>query len=114
GLGGERVARGKYHIEHVMPRKWQGAWPLPAGVTELDRDRLVHTFGNLTLLTGKLNSKVSNSAWPTKSAALQEHDVLKLNSDLLAAAGDTWTEAKVRARTESMIDAVLAIWRVPE
>lgn len=23
GLGGERVARGKFHIEHVMPRKWQ-------------------------------------------------------------------------------------------
>ena len=28
--GGERVARGKFHIEHVMPRKWQAHWPLPA------------------------------------------------------------------------------------
>jgi hypothetical protein len=30
GLGGERVARGKYAIEHVMPRKWD-YWPLPEG-----------------------------------------------------------------------------------
>ena len=27
GLGGERVARGKLAIEHVMPRKWQQHWP---------------------------------------------------------------------------------------
>ena len=28
GLGGERVARGKFAIEHIMPRKWQAHWPL--------------------------------------------------------------------------------------
>lgn len=114
GLGGERVARGKYHIEHVMPRKWQMHWPLPAGVQEQDRERLIHTIGNLTLLTGKLNSKVSNSAWTSKRAALAEHDVLKLNSDLLGSAGDTWTEEQVRDRTQSLIKAILSIWPVPE
>jgi hypothetical protein len=114
GLGGERVARGKYHIEHVLPRKWQTNWPLPASISEPDRDRLMHTLGNLTLLTGKLNSKVSNSAWPLKRSALSEHDVLKLNSDLLGAAGENWTEDQIRARTQAMIKAVLAIWPVPE
>lgn len=114
GLGGERVARGKYHIEHVMPRKWQAAWPLPAGLVEQDRDRLVHTIGNLTLLTGKLNSKVSNAAWSTKSTALKEHDVLKLNSDLLAVADDVWDEGRLKARTQKMIDAIIEIWPVPE
>jgi hypothetical protein len=114
GLGGERVARGKYHIEHVMPRKWQMNWSLPPSISEPDRDRLVHTLGNLTLLTGKLNSKVSNSAWSQKRSALAEHDVLKLNSDLLGAAGDNWTEDQIRARTQAMIKAILAIWPVPE
>jgi len=114
GLGGERVARGKYHIEHVLPRKWQMNWPLAAALTETDRDRLVHTFGNLTLLTGKLNSKVSNSAWSLKRAALAEHDVLKLNSDLLVAGGDTWTEDRIRLRTKAMIKAVVEIWPVPQ
>ena len=113
GLGGERVARGRFHIEHVMPRRWQASWPLADGGVEADRDRLVHTLGNLTLLTGKLNSKVSNAAWNTKRAALQEHDVLKLNVDLLGTAGDTWTDAKIRARTNALAALVLAIWPVP-
>jgi hypothetical protein len=81
---------------------------------ETERDRLVHTLGNLTLLTGKLNSKVSNAAWNTKRAALQEHDVLKLNVDLLGTAGDTWTDAKIRGRTDALVTRVLAIWPVPE
>jgi hypothetical protein len=114
GLGGERVARGKYHIEHVLPRRWQMKWPLPSTMSESDRERLVHTLGNLTLLTGKLNSKVSNSAWDLKRPALAEHDVLKLNSDLLAGAGDAWTEDQIRSRTQTMIKAVLEIWPVPE
>src|SRR5206468_1335713 len=60
-LGGERVARGKLHIEHVMPRKWELHWPDPDGQRSAsDRDRLIHTIGNLTLLTGRLNAKVSN------------------------------------------------------
>ena len=114
GLGGERVARGKYHIEHVMPRKWQVNWPLSSDTSEQDRERLLHTVGNLTLLTGKLNSKVSNSAWPSKRIALTEHDVLKLNSDLLSSAGETWTEQQIRTRTQSVTAAILAIWPVPE
>lgn len=113
GLGGERVARGKYHIEHVLPRRWQTNWPLTAGSSELERDRLVHTIGNLTLLTGKLNSKVSNSAWDIKRPSLREHDVLKMNVDLLDAAEDEWTDDKVRSRTKALIEVVLRIWPVP-
>jgi hypothetical protein len=63
GLGGERVARGSLGIEHVMPRKWHAHWPLLAAGNEAEREHIIHTFGNLTLLTGKLNSKVSNAAW---------------------------------------------------
>jgi hypothetical protein len=113
GLGGERVARGTFHIEHVIPRKWQANWPLNPGSTEDERDTLVHTLGNLTLLTSKLNAKVSNSAWATKRLALQEHDVLKLDADLLASAGDAWTDAKVKARTQALAQAILEIWPVP-
>src|SRR5205823_7916582 len=72
-----------------------------------------HTLGNLTLLTSKLNAKVSNSAWASKKNSLQEHDVLKMNTDLLASAGDAWTEAKVRARTQEMTAAIIEIWPVP-
>lgn len=114
GLGGERVARGKFHIEHIMPRKWQVHWPIdPGTVSESDRDRGVHRLGNLTLLTSKLNSKVSNAAWPIKRDALLEHDVLKLNADLLGSAGESWTDEKIRLRTRSMAASIVDIWPAP-
>ena len=118
GLGGERVARGQYAIEHVMPRKWSTNWPLSdtAGDEE-ERDRLVHTLGNLTLLTGRLNSKVSNGPWTGpggKKEGLEGHDVLLLNRELLRRAGDDWSDDAVRARTGELTHAIIQIWAVPE
>lgn len=113
GLGGERVARGKYHIEHVLPQKWQTNWPLDSGVGEQERDAALQRLGNLTLLTSKLNSKMSNGPWPAKRTALQEHDVLKLNGDLLAIGQDSWTEVSIKARNEQIVEAILEIWPVP-
>ena len=113
GLGGERVARGMYHIEHVLPQKWQAHWPLVHNEDEVGRDRLVHTIGNLTLLTSKLNTKMSNAAWSAKRSSLQEHDVLKLNVDILAQAGPEWTAATIRTRSSTLSDVITEIWPVP-
>jgi hypothetical protein len=118
GLGGERVARGKYAIEHVMPRKWATHWPLPEDSrSEADRDHLIHTIGNLTLLTGKLNTKVSNGPWlgtGGKREGLQTHDVLLLNRELLRKAGDAWTDELIRLRSDDLAKRIVAIWPVPE
>lgn len=113
GLGGQRVPRGKYAIEHVMPRKWIVHWPLGPSGTEAERDQAVHRLGNLTLLTGRLNSKVSNGPWAGKRAALKEHDILKLNMDLLDAGGELWTEDSIRGRTDDLIQSIVEIWPVP-
>jgi Protein of unknown function DUF262/Protein of unknown function (DUF1524)/Restriction Enzyme Adenine Methylase Associated len=118
GLGGERVARGKYAIEHVMPRRWATHWKLPNGSRgEAERDRLIHTIGNLMLLTGKLNSKVSNAAWlgdGGKRAGLEGHDVLLLNRELLRKAREAWTDEAIRDRTEELASLIVEIWPVPE
>jgi hypothetical protein len=116
GLGGERVARGKFAIEHVMPRKWHSFWPIQDSEGESARDGIIHTLGNLTLLTGKLNSKVSNGAWPGSSgkrAALEAHDVLLLNRELLKEAGEQWTDDAIRCRTQELIKLIVQIWAVP-
>jgi hypothetical protein len=115
GMGGERVARASYTIEHVMPRKWEIHWPLSAGQTEIERELLLDTIGNLTLLTTPLNSKVSNGPWAGlegKKAALKAHDVLLLNRQVVAEDGD-WGHDKVRARTRAMADSITSIWPVP-
>jgi hypothetical protein len=115
GLGDERVARGKLAIEHVMPRKWQSFWPLRDG-NEADRDRIIHTIGNLTLLTGRLNSKVSNGPWlgtGGKRDGLERHDVLLLNRELLKTAKEEWTDEAIRTRTQGLADVIIQIWPVP-
>ena len=64
-------------------------------------------------MTKSLNSKVSNGPWATKREALQAHDTLLLNSRLLSTVDGTWDEAGIEARTEAMIDVLLATWPVP-
>jgi hypothetical protein len=116
GLGEERVARGKLAIEHVMRRKWHAHWPLQAGQTEADRDRIIHSLGNLTLLTGKLNSKVSNGPWlgsEGKRHGLEGHDVLLLNRELLKKAVEQWTDDLIRLRTRELAAVIAQIWPVP-
>ena len=93
---------GTHAIEHVMPRKWASHWPLGPGGTEAERDQLIHTLGNLTLITGRLNITLSNAAWPGnngKQATLCAHDTLFLNRDIWKNAA-TWTEEAIRIRTQ--------------
>jgi hypothetical protein len=117
GLGGERVSRGKLHIEHVMPRKWAMHWPLDTPGTESLRDRLIHTVGNLTLLTGPLNGKVSNGPWSGpdgKRAGIESHDVLLINRELLKTAKVTWSDVDIRARSDQLARLIIEVWPVPE
>ncbi len=116
-LGEERVVRGKLHIEHVMPRKWELHWPHPDGPSGAgERDRLIHTIGNLTLLTGRLNAKVSNGPWMGeggKRQGLEAHDVLMLNRRLLEVGKEAWSDAAIRARTDWLASLIVQIWPVP-
>ena len=45
-----------------MPQAWHRYWPLPEGADDdeaiRNRDRVVHTIGNLTLVNGHLNPGV--------------------------------------------------------
>lgn len=118
GLGGERVARGRYEIEHVMPREWRAQWPPggPGFAGEDDRDQIIHTLGNLTLLTKRLNSKVSNGPWPGeggKRQHLKAHDVFFLNRGLRDDAREAWTDDHIRTRGRRLTELILEIWRVP-
>jgi hypothetical protein len=113
-FGYERVTRGTLEIEHVMPRKWLTHWPLE-NETEMDRERIIHTIGNLTLLTSKLNAKVSNGPGKGpggKREGLEAHDVLFLNRDFKKAA-DGWSDTAIRERTQELVGVIVQIWPVP-
>jgi uncharacterized protein DUF262/uncharacterized protein DUF1524 len=105
-------------IEHVMPQAWATHWPPPEGVERelatIERDRLVHTLGNLTLVMPKLNSMQSNAPWEKKRVTLDKHTVLSINKDLLAAHSDVWDEMSIRARGEELTGLILQIWKPPK
>ncbi|MEU4813747.1 DUF262 domain-containing protein [Nocardia fluminea] len=110
-----QVPRRGYPIEHILPQKWKDNWPVDGPEAEIERGAHVHRLGNLTLLTGSLNSKVSNGAWDLKRDAIREHDTLLVNSRLLSSIGDEqWAEEAIQARTERIIDVLLAVWPVPQ
>jgi hypothetical protein len=103
----------KLEVEHVMPQSWQAHWSLPDD-PELVQRRNAHVnlLGNLTLVTGALNASMSNGAWATKKAALEEHSLLLLNRELVKA--PAWDEQSIKSRGLDLTEHALAIWRGPQ
>jgi Protein of unknown function DUF262/Protein of unknown function (DUF1524)/Restriction Enzyme Adenine Methylase Associated len=113
---GARVPRGVLHIEHLLPQKWQDHWPAAGPEQELSRQEHVHLLGNLTLLTGSLNAKVSNGPWlgtGGKLAHLERHDVILMNRRIARDGAEGWDETRIDQRTDELIDAILQSWPVP-
>lgn len=102
-------------IEHVMPQAWSDNWQLPVDMEDPAqakryRDHIVHTIGNLTLVTKRLNSTLSNAPWHEKRKTLGEHSVLFLNKTLRDDAPDVWDEAAIKARAKQLCAAAAKVW----
>jgi uncharacterized protein with ParB-like and HNH nuclease domain len=111
-------------VEHVMPQGWRQSWPLPDNIRAEDRDTIVHTIGNLTLLNGRFNTFQSNRPWiaaddsqPEKAIEdgkrenLRRHTVLALNRQLCES--DVWSETEIAARAEVLFQQAKQIWNRP-
>lgn len=111
-------------IEHIMPQKWKENWPIPDfdnigdeelnpdyWVRQAERDRVINTLGNLTLLTHPLNASVSNGPFSVKLPAVRAHSSLALNRELNAY--DEWNEEKIAARGMSLFNRAKNIWAAP-
>ena len=106
-------------IEHVLPQSWEEHWPLPNTLDEHEarqnRNRLLHTIGNLTLVSGRLNSAASNVPWERKRKTVEKHSVLFLNRFLLAESRDVaWDEQMILARSKRMAVLVSDVWPGPD
>lgn len=113
-------------IEHLMPVSWVQHWPLPKGSNEEEakqiRNGLIHTIGNLTLVTQKLNSSLSNASWKCehetcdgkkcKRDALLKHSVMNMNAELTNES--FWDEALILKRSGEMASLIAAQWPGPD
>jgi len=105
-------------IEHIMPREWQDHWPIVSNKPQQnmdalknEREALIHTIGNLTLLTKKLNPSVSNSAWVKKKEAISKFSSLALNRELMQNAD--WNEETIKKRSQDLLKKAVNIWKHP-
>lgn len=114
-------------IEHIMPQDWNRTWPLSDGSYVGDRfsrildgvhnqeaderDSLLHTFGNLTLLTQPLNSAISNGRWEEKRQEIAKHSALALNRELQKY--ENWDAREIRERGKMLLEKAMKIWPYP-
>lgn len=116
---------GSVSIEHLMPVTWETEnWPHADGRisrSSLDRilddindpgaelrDKLIHTIGNLTLLTQPLNSSLQNGAWSAKRPEILRQSALALNRDFHNY--PDWNETTIDKRGRELLKHALTIW----
>jgi len=113
GYGEQYVLKEKLTVEHLLPQEWKQKWPLPDGATPDQisrRGQLLHTVGNLTLLTKKLNPSISNSAWDKKAKEIAKHSRLNLNQEIIKNWPNEWGEERILERATSLFSLALGLW----
>jgi len=117
-------------VEHILPQSWIEHWPLldgSQGLTDPEleaadeedprakatrhRHSVLQTLGNLTVLTGALNSSVSNSAWKDKKPELLAASLLPINLQLHAA--ESWDESTIEQRGQDLCGRAIKLWPGP-
>ncbi|MGR6429646.1 HNH endonuclease family protein [Rhizobium sp. PAMB 3174] len=120
-------------VEYILPSNWAQHWPLPDGSlvtgdekfqalysseeantrigSVVRRNRLMNTFGNLTILTQPLNSSVQNGPYSSKRDALLEHSLLVLNKEVTKQ--EAWGEDQIEERGKQLFEVAKAIWAYP-
>ena len=83
------------------------AYDIPFFIAE-SRDKLLQSIGNLTLATGRHNSKMSNKPFSEKKASLFRNSLLVLNKEI---SGNTvWDVPQISRRTEDLFSHFCSIW----
>lgn len=122
----------KLELEHVMPRGWRTNWG--RGIASdpekaAQRDRLIHTLGNLTLVTNKLNKTLSYRPWTDKQAKvvaptgrhpgqgkrtlLGMYSLLVLNKEIVDNHPQAWTDDDITTRSAQLTESVISTWPIP-
>ena len=122
----------KLSVEHVMPQAWRSHWdpePKLSPEAAADRDKLVNTLGNLTLVTSDLNGTLSHRPWTDAATAplkttgenkglgkrslLNKYSVLLLSREIVDHHAEAWTEEDIRKRSVKLAKVLCDVWPRP-
>lgn len=104
-------------VEHILPQSAPlenypyGAPALEEGQTieEFRRD-LMHTVGNLTLLTIPLNSSISNGPILAKTVQIIEESDLRINAWMRKSTPTKWDESDILERSNLLFKIAKNVW----
>lgn len=103
--------------EHILPQQWTDEWPFNEEEHEgsededqlyEDREIILHSLGNLTLVTDSLNISMGNKSFSTKKKELEKHSSLFLNRWFRDQ--ERWTEVEIRERGNHLANMAIEIW----
>lgn len=105
-------------VEHLLPQRGSRAdYPLATDGLAISeetpdqcRERLLHTVGNLTLLTCELNASASNGPFPEKVEKIVADSDLRLNAWLRTDPPSDWLDDAVVARGRRLFAQAAEIW----
>ena len=110
----------EYSLEHIMPKKWRNNWSGDNLNNEemSQRDDLILTLGNLTLITKQLNSSIRDSDWKSKKIGSgQNHGLteyaqgIEIFSRYLQK--ERWDESSIKERGQELFKhSVENVWRL--
>ena len=96
---------------------WQAVdYPLHEDTAEARdaRRRLLHSIGNLTLVTPGYNSTLSNRAFAEKHPEIAANSSLMLNSYFQGLSDqDVWDEAALQKRAKGLLPLAIQLWPCP-
>lgn len=124
-----------YTLEHIMPQKWEENWKkLPyvnikgEKISETEgksnRQKMVYSIGNMTLLTGKLNTAIQNNNFKVKMEGSSKRKGVKAYAELSITSIDIvekiynahkeWNEYQCLQRQIALTTEILDIWGVDD
>ncbi len=97
-------------VEHVMPQRLSDAWKDHLGDAWQDTHReLLHTIGNLTIVSQPWNTMLSNSMFSKKHVKLLQQE-LPLNTKYFCDSDLVWDADAIRKRTEFLVAIIVKVW----
>ena len=107
----DKLSLKSYSTEHIMPKKWEENWKNKEFTDEekWQRNFKLKTLGNLTITTGKLNSKLKNSSWNNKKEILKKFSSLPITISYIDI--QEWNEIEIEKRADDLYKLSKEIWK---
>lgn len=98
-----------FNIEHILPQNPEKDWD---AFTDEEVDSMAYRLGNMTLLSKKVNKKLSNAGFALKKEVFSESQFELTRK--IAEENDEWTSARIAVRQKSLAKLATTVWRVAQ